>query len=266
MKRSILVRQRKGGVGKSAIAIALENALSGAGITMRLIDADSPEEGDEGASFSGVFGARAEQFLIQPNAAAVEMDPNELRRHWFPLCDAIVQGGALIDFGANTNAPFDAALEAGGWSEEFEDAGAELDVVIPITANPEALRGGIEGVESCRKVMPTARIIVALVEKEGAFDPYKADPLYRRLLETRDSGVLFITIPKCVSTLWRPVELARIDFRTAIAAATADPKGFGQQIGGMTRPDVRLGLGKLAEWYDHVVREFCAVGLVPSKE
>ena len=260
---SILIRQRKGGVGKSAVAIALENALSSFGKKPRLIDADTPEEGDEGASLSATFGDRVELFAINANAARVEADVNELRRHWWPLCEAIMAGNALIDFGANTNNAFESAIEEGGWGFEFEDAGTKIINMIPVTTNAIALRGGVEAVEATRRIMPTSRIIVVLCEKEKSFATIDGDPLYQRLLEEKTNGVDFIHFPKCASTLWTPIELAGIDYRTALAAATSDPGAFGARIR-MSRPDVRLGIGKLTSWYDGVVKEFQAAGLVPS--
>ena len=264
MQRSILIRQKKGGVGKSALAVALENALTAAGVTMRLVDADTPEDDAAGgASLSGVFGERVHRFTINPAAWAVEEDPNALRLHWFPLCEAIMQGGALVDFGANTNTAFDAALREGGWGEDFAAAGVPLSVVIPVTTNPEALKGGIQGIAATREILPSAQIVVALVGKEKPFSAFAGNPLFAPLLAERDRGVAFIDIPRCISTLWQPIELAGIDFATAIRAALADPDGFGQRIG-LSRQEVRLGVSKLASWYEHVGKELAAVGLVPA--
>ncbi len=261
-KRSILVRQRKGGVAKSTVSIALVNALAADGVSLRLIDADTTDAADDGASLSGVFGDQVEAFAINPEATAVIADPNQLMRHWFPLCSAIMDGDVLVDFGANTNAPFDAALDAGGWAEEFAEAGTDIQVVIPVTANPDAVRGGIEGVESVQRLLPAAGIILAFVQKEGTFDDYRHDRTYQELMALADSGVKMIDVPRCTSTLWRPIEINRLDYVTALAAARADVTGFAERLG-MERTDVRMGIRSLSDWYQAVVQEFRNVGLVP---
>lgn len=262
--RSILVMCRKGGVAKSTVAIALTNALDAAGVTMRLIDADSPRTGTkiDGASFAGVFGDRVEKFTITPEMEKVRADVNHLHQHWYPLFDAIRDSSSIVDFGANVNEAFEASWNAAGIGEEIQAAGTALDVVIPITVQPIALAAGLESVEMALSSMPGARVFVALVEKDGSFERYKAHPIVRDLLAAAERGVKFFLVPRCTSTLWAPVELARMDYRKALAYDKTLPN-LAEYLGVSLR-DTRIGFGELGAWYESVVEQFIAVGLVPK--
>lgn len=266
MKRSILVMSRKGGVAKSTTSILLANGHDATGHQLRLIDADSPAGADKkaaGASFAGVFGARVERFVITPDVEKIKADVNAITQHWYPLFDAIVAGDCLIDFGANINEAFFAAWEAAGVNLEIQDAGTALDVVIPITVHPEALSGGLEAVSVTMRQMPGARIFVALVEKDGTFERFEGHPVMRELFACAEKGVQFFKVPRCVSTLWAPLELARMDYRTA---TLTPPEGLPELAArlGMGVRDARVGYRDLGEWYAGALDRLMSVGLIPQ--
>jgi len=266
MTRSILVRAAKGGVGKSTLAIALENMLSLKGMKFHLVDADHDEtkqhaDGKAGASLASVFGDRVETVRIGATVEALERDVNSAYTHWFPLFKTMRDRDVLADFGANTMGAVDAALEGGGWASSFQKAGTQIDVVIPLTTHPEAMENGLAAIASTQRVLPNATIVVALVEKDGPFAAYKAHPHFKELMTLVEGGVQVISVPRCTSILWQAMELAHLDFNTATERAKADPDELATFLK-LEPEEVNLGLLKLAPWFKAVRAECERVGLL----
>jgi len=266
MKRTIIVLSRKGGVAKSTLSILLTNAADSAGHTPRLIDADTPppadgEKAGGGASLSGVFAGRVEQFVITPDMQKLMSNVNEVTQHWYPLFDAIVAGNALIDFGANVSDTFSTAWDAVGVMDEVRDAGTRLDVVVPITTHPDALAGGLAAVQAALRQMEGATITLALIEKDGKFDHLQNHEIFTQFVALKDKGVRMLSVPRCISTLWSPLEVARVDFRRVLSIPRDQLPALAERLG-MSLRDVKLGMGQLADWYAQVQDQIHALDLV----
>lgn len=264
MTNSVLIMSRKGGVSKSTLSILIADASDANGTEKKLVDADvptstGPANSIKGASFSTVFRDRVQKFVISPDMESIKQDANVLVQHWYPLFDSVVAGNALIDFGAGINQPFFAAWQAASMIDEVEET--SIDIVVPTTVNPEALVSCLQTVQQALEQIPTARVFVALSEKEGKFERFESHPVIKDLQELKSRGVMFFKIHKCTSTLWAPTELAGMSFRSVLSTAKDQLPELAQNLG-MSARDARLGIGELANWYCRSVETLKSVGLI----
>lgn len=196
-----LVANDKGGVGKSLIAQFLVIAARGAGLDPRIVEYDrQPKQ-------RRWFPGETETFALTPEMAAILATPERLAGFWDPLLDWLRDDRPLVvDFGAQAWSFFGQWASLSGLSGFCRGRG--VWVVVPVTADIEAVESALGILESLPALLPEARVLLLTLDKDGPVDSLSGVPEYDRLMAlARDRGAVV-----------RPLAVLRAEVWPALAA------------------------------------------------
>lgn len=169
MTITIIVANDKGGVGKSTVAQFCASELLRRLGDVHVVEFDNQH--------------RLKRFFDAANVTSVQVTPESgLRAEiWDPLLEWLDDGRpAVIDLGARM---WD---EMGAWATvtspgEIVDT-THTTVLVPFTADPEAVSGAQRIADSVARVLPGARLIALAIDKDGDVAMLSTSPLYRALV------------------------------------------------------------------------------------
>lgn len=185
---NILVANDKGGVGKSTIAQYCITRLRQSGHEVRIVDIDRQPK------LHRFFGAGAVTSLpfdsVDPNSNTIKWD---MTVGWFQRSRPMV-----MDFGAQVWADFK------NWASEVDlhqfFLNSRLVILVPVTADVEAMRGARVCVTEARALFADATIAVLFCDKDGDIKGLSEIPEFKALVGAiRDAEA----IPKGISVMNR---------------------------------------------------------------
>jgi hypothetical protein len=219
----ILIANDKGGVGKSTLAQFCVIAARGAGLAPRIVEYDRQPR--LGRLFPE---APVQSRGLGPSPSQAGARPDEALRFWDPMADWMRDPTAtVVDFGAQAWAGFTDWAGASRFPQLWRGDGA--CVLVPVTADLEAIRAALRVVEDAATLLPDARLLVLTLDKDGAVDLLQDLPDFRRLV--RLAG-------QCAGGAVRPLSVIRAE---AWPLLTAHGIRLDQAVAG--RADVLAGLG-----------------------
>jgi hypothetical protein len=257
MKKTVWIANTKGGVGKTTLAMFLANAYGLSGTPVQMIDCDARRKL---ASFMADSAIEPISLDIGASADELRQNPSLAVSYWDRLAELVIdsQGVSIVDLGANVD------RMVWGWAEKsrvgdlFTDEGVEMDLFVPMTAEPLAVEGGLELLRESARVFPNARRILVLNRNAGSFDSYEGTAVLADLRKMRKDGLQVVVMPKCVSEGWVDFERLKLHFGRVLQMSAADL----EKATGMGRLQSRRALGDLAAWVEELYRNF--KGLVPE--
>lgn len=265
MTRTFISMAKTGGQGKTLVAQMLVLQHEQKGVPTKLAAADSDTLNNRskfGRLFTGVkeLGIGEELTRIKTST-----DPNLAIKYWDEFGRTLLDGGTIIDVGANV------AAGLFSWAEA-RNAGALLrrrnsapvDLVVTTKAEGQAIedaRALIQYSFDKNEWLPIGRRFVILNEVAGGFETYESDPAFRRLKAFAGMGVQIITMKRCESDIWTLMEKEMISVRDALKLTETDlEKRYGIDVwtghGGLT---------DLKSWAEETLASFERAGLTPSR-
>jgi len=265
MTRTFISMAKTGGQGKTLVAQMLVLQHEQKGVPAKLAAADS-DTLNQRSKFGRLF-ANVKELGIGEDLTRIKTstDPNLAIKYWDEFGRTLLDGGFIIDVGANV------AAELFSWAEA-RNAGALLrrrntapvDLIVTTKAEGQAIedaRALVQYSFDKNEWLPFGRRYVVLNEVAGSFAPYENDPAFKRLKAFQGMGVNLITLKRCESDIWGLLEKELISVRDALKLTENDlEKRFGI--------DVWTGHGGLTDlkaWADETLAAFEKAGLVAQK-
>lgn len=265
MTRTFISMAKTGGQGKTLVAQMLVLQHEQKGVPAKLAAADS-DNLNQRSKFGRLFPAVKELGVGEDlTKIKTSTDPNLAIKYWDEFGRTLLDGGYVIDVGANV------ASELFAWAEA-RNAGAllrrrntaPLDMVVTTKAESQAIedaRALIQYSFDKNEWLPLGRRYVVLNEVAGSFAPYENDPAFKRLKAFQSMGVGIITMKRCESDIWNLLEKEFISVRDALKLTEVDlEKRYGV--------DVWTGHGGLTDlkaWAQETLASFERAGLVPMQ-
>ncbi|SNS40506.1 MULTISPECIES: hypothetical protein [unclassified Azospirillum] len=266
MTRTFISMAKTGGQGKTLTAQLLVLQHEQKGVPVKLAAADSDSLNNR-SKFGRLFH-HVKELGIGEDLTKVKSstDPNLAIKYWDEFGRTVLEGGYIIDVGANV------AAELFAWAEA-RNAGSLLrrrnsppiDLVVTTKAEGQAIedaRALIQYSFDKNEWLPIGRRYVVLNEVAGGFGAYENDSAFKRLKAFQNMGVHIVTMKRCESDIWTLLERELISVRDALKLTENDlEKRFGIDVW-----TGHSGLTDLKSWADETLASFERVGLVPLRE
>jgi len=263
MTRTYISMAKTGGQGKTLVAqmLVLQHEQKGVPVRLAAADSDSLNQRSKmGRLFPAVKELGIGEDLTRIKSST---DPNLAIKYWDEFGRTLLDGGHIIDVGANV------AAELFAWAEA-RNAGAllrrrnsaPLDLVVTTKAESQGIedaRALIQYSFDKQEWLPFSRRFVVLNEVAGSFGSFEADQSFRRLKAFQSMGVGIINVKRCESDIWQLMEREFISVRDGIKMTEVDlEKRFGIDVwtghGGLT---------DLKNWAAETLAAFEKAGLFP---
>lgn len=239
-----------GGQGKTTAAQVVFASLIGKGFDAKLAAADFIDE--TGSSKLGrLFPGEVEELGIGPSVSLAK-DSNDLNaniRYWDAIGPLLLKGGHLIDMGANV---IDQVLRWGEIRQAPKLLSARsappIDVYLVCKAEQRAVDDMSDLVRrfSSQVSFPVSNIFVVLNEQGGSFENLDIRSKLGNI--GTDVNIEFITLPRCTSELWVPMEQSYSSVQKVLGLDEDDiPKVLGVDFWA-----VHSGVDDLRTWFDAV--------------
>lgn len=242
-KLSVWIMNSKGGVGKTTLSVAVADMMSLADRIPHLIEVDSRKRL---SSFMGE--GEVLSFDGAPPLSEIRKNPNAILKHYDPIMSELEKGDSIIDLGANEDAPFLEYCKLSRIDEDLEDMGVRVVVLIPTVTETESVAGAMASIEAVREIVPSARIVLVLNERDGdGFDKYFDAGSLSNL---KSAGVDVMTMPRIMSEGWEHFQRAKCRFTDIISSDHADLMnrfGYTRQEAKRARGDMAFWFGKMME-------------------
>ena len=252
-KLSVWVLNSKGGVGKTTLSVVLADLFQLAGHPLSMIEIDTRKR------LSSFMGAEnVISFDGAPPIADIRKNPNLILRHYDPIITAMETGNSLLDLGANEDPAFLEYCKLSRLDEDLDDMDVSVMAFVPTVAETESVKGALVALEALREVVPSARRVLVLNERDpGDFDKYFDTGALRQL---KEQGVSAVVMPKIVSEGWEDFQRQKMRFIDVIGMDTPDI----QQSFGYARPMAKRARGDIAFWFERM--RIATLDLIPSIE
>lgn len=161
-----LIGTRTGGQGKTMAAQLIVRAMRKSGVDLVLAAADTDRSGVK-SKFGSVF-AGVRELGIGADLDVALRDGSALVRHWDQVGEVLESPSAIVDIGANVIGDI---LRWGRGIGADTFSGADLTLVVPVTAQAQAVSDALEVIRDARKPggLPFRRIVVI-------FNALRGDP------------------------------------------------------------------------------------------
>ncbi|MGJ8589959.1 MAG: hypothetical protein ACSHXW_17590 [Yoonia sp.] len=239
-----------GGQGKTTVAQVVYASVVAKGFEAKLAAADFID--DTGSSKLGrLFSGDVEELGIGPSVSLAK-DSNDLNaniRYWDVLGPLLLKGGYMIDMGANV---IDQVLN---WGEIRQApkllasrSAPPIDVYLVCKAEQRAVDDMTDLVRrfSSQKSFPIENIFVVLNEQGGSFEAL--DIRSKLAASVSDVNIEFITLPRCTSELWAPMEQSYSSVQKTLSLDEDDVS----DVLGVDFWAVHSGMDDLRKWLDAI--------------
>ena len=259
-RRSIICAARSGGQGKTTIAQLVHTVCQRNNVPHALYSADFLGR-DARSKLGKLYPGRVTELGIGATFEQVKTsdDMNQSIRYWDRLGDVLVEGGAVIDLGANV---IDKVLD---WAEQrhaaavLDKRGAPgIDTCVVCKSTMHSVDQAVSLATAFRegRLFPVGRVFVIINEADGKA---LSEPAREKLLALAERPeVDIIRLPFCDSEVWRLTELNE---EPLFEALEWDPDDL------VDRYDIDIweatsGLAELRAWYELFEKKAFASGLV----
>lgn len=262
-RRSIICAARSGGQGKTTVAQLLHTVCQRKNIPHTLYSADFLGR-DARSKLGKLYPGRVTELGSGATFEDVKTsdDMNRSIRYWDRLGDVLVEGGAVIDLGANV---IDRVLD---WAEQrhaatvLDKRGAPgIDACVVCKSTMHSVDQAVSLASSFLegRLFPLGRVFVIINEADGKV---LTEPAREKLLALAEHPeVDIIRLPFCDSEVWRLTELNE---EPLFEALEWDPDDL------VERYDIDIweatsGLAEMRAWFEVFEKKALSSGLVGDR-
>jgi len=264
--RTYLSAARTGGQGKTTVVqlVGLLHELKGKPLKVASADSDSTEQASKIGRF--LQGVRELGIGADLKAIKVANDPNAAIRYWDSFGSTLLEGGYVVDVGANI------ARNLFDWAE-VSNAGTLLkkrnappiDLVVTVKAESQALEDASDLLQLSfdkEDFLHFERRFVVLNEVSGNFDHLPVERIFSRFATKYNQPIRMVRLPRCTSDLWPLMEREFISIREALRLTETDL----EEKYGLSVWAANAGLSDLKMWVNQTLHYFEEGGLAPAVE
>jgi hypothetical protein len=262
-KTSVWIGNKKGGVGKSTVAMALIDGLRQRGGNPAVVDVDLPTDEEQIVTTLCTMYPEAVKMRIAPAKGKLSDDPLLVHTHWNPLHDIMTAGDTVVDFGANVVGDVLDWAASIDLSARLIKHDVRLDVVAVATANAAAVDQAAEFLAQAGNVLasagPLVRRFLLFNWHEGGFDLIEHSAAVKGM--RADKGIAAMTFPNLRSEIWQAAEKRRLSPLRVLGMSEdemIEEFGLGELL-------VSGGQGRYRRWFEKVCAEFEENGLLPLR-
>lgn len=220
-KPSYIVGTRTGGQGKTLVSQVIHYISKECGEPLKVMAADTA--GDKGGSEKSKLARFLEpddiviELGIGATIASIRSDQDAALEYWDSLGEALYEGNALVDVGANVvPAIWDWAIETN--AGRVLRTAPPIWLVIPVTAQAQSLVDACDLIrlaEAKQAHLPIAKYIMVFNEHEGKFDGVRDAAEYRELAKLISSvKASTVRLERCKSSVWQRIQAECISLKT----------------------------------------------------
>ena len=243
-----------GGQGKTTVAQALYRVLRQRGEAYKLYAADFCD--DLGRSKLGkFFPGKVTELGIGASlvSAKAENDPNAALKYWDRFGEILVEGGGVIDIGANVISPLKQWAQHRNAHRVLSTRNAApVEMLLVCKAEKHAIQDVAELIKTIhdRQFVPANGVTVVLNEVGGGFEKIDVRKVVAEVAPA--AFVRYVRLPRCTSELWARMEQT---FTTVDKALGMREEELAQQLD-LDMWSVSAGLADLKSWIAEVDGEF----------
>jgi hypothetical protein len=256
----IFIANDKGGVGKSTLAQYFVYRFIVNRIEFEVVDYDHQPK------LARLFGPKlVSANPVGPALSSFLNDAESAEQFWDPLIRKLrVERSLLVDFGAQAFSFFSdwAALT----DLKSLHKGEGVVVVVPVTADLEAIIGAQRIVDRAPEILNNVRVVLAMSDKDGAIKALKGIPEFDALLSCIDNvSVCAVRVPNLKSAGYsvaaaRGLSLPRL--ATLDTSGLVSATGLTSALANRTLKDVRTWLDTMTQNLEPVLASGGAVARV----
>lgn len=251
--RIVFVGSDKGGVGKSFVTTLLADLMDIAGEPFRLIQIDEQDRLPAlfGDRVTTVTPARLDDLRRDPAAIVTAFDPlySAIERS---LADGVT---LVVDIGGPQQMLVEEYCGLVDLDADLVEAGASGLWLVPVTAEPEAMRGGVRTAKAIERILPSFRRAMVLNGRDGPFRFYPGSPadlVWRDGVEPILRSVDQVKLPGMAPGSWLPFEAAGKRFIDVVVADVPDIQSWT----GRSRPASKVLRGDVAAFLAEARQSF----------
>ncbi|MEO9772636.1 hypothetical protein [Roseibium sp.] len=254
--RVIFTGSDKGGVGKSFVSTLVADLLEIEDRPFRLIQIDEQDR------LPALFGDRVTT-VAPARLDDLRRDPSAIVTAFDPLYAAVEQSLAdgvtlIVDIGGPQQMLIEEYCGLVDLYADLLEAGAQVNWLVPATAEPEAMRGAVRTAREVGRVLPSAQRAVVLNGRDGAFRFYPgspADAVWKDTLEPLFKNIARVGVPAIAPGSWMPFEAAGKRFIDVVAADIPAVQAWT----GRSRPAAKVLRGDVAAFLAQARQSFSQV-------
>jgi len=247
-----------GGQGGTTLTTFLAERADLGGLSFNLIQIDQQN------SLARIFGKEVLTVKTALNRNNLH-DQTAWTTSFAPAYDLIMSTGdaanrvVLVDCGALQTANFLAFAAAVNLEEDLAEAKINSVFLGVTTANAEPVRQVGAITKSARHILPSARPVIVLNERDGRFHnlPPMSDAAaaFRDDLEPIQSQVETVVMPAIPGRSWAAFERQNVRFTDAINMPISDAMA----CTGLPRSEAKIARGDIAEWFIQMDKAFSKI-------
>jgi hypothetical protein len=237
----VWIMNSKGGVGKTTLSVAIADLLHISDRPVRLLEIDTRKRL---SSFMGESDVLS--FEGAPPISEIRRNPNLVLKHYDPIMTEMEKGDCLLDMGANEDPSFLEYCNLSRIDEDLVDMRVSVVAIVPTVAETESVRGALAALDRVRDVVPSARRVLVLNERDqGDFDRYFDTSIVSDLDR---QGVATVVMPKIISEGWDEFQRMKLRFIDIIGMDVPEI----QEKFGWSRQFAKRARGDMAAWFEQM--------------
>jgi len=248
-----------GGQGKTTVAQLLFRNILRKSSKYTLVSADFVDESGH-SKIGKFFPDQVEELGTGARlvAAKLENDPNAALRYWDKFGTILMRGNAVVDVGANVISLLKQWAHHRSAYRVLQMSNAPAsEILLVCKAEKHAVQDVAELVSTIadNTFIPYEHITVVLNEVGGSFGRIDVKAAVKEVAP--EAAVRFITLPRCTSELWSPLEQTYTPIDKVLEMSDREvSEAFGIDIWTAT-----AGLADLKSWVTSVDKEWKSAGL-----
>jgi len=280
MKKTIIVGCETGGQGKTTTTLLLHAGYDLANCPIKLMSVDTRIT-DNKSNSKVEEGSKLAKFLGKENVTQITIDPDmkdivndesgtAILKHWDEFGEALMEGGYLIDMGANTpNKIFSWAKEREA-GDILRDGEVDITFVIPTLAQKQALDDAYLLAQKAlsQNDIPIKEIFIIL--NKGNFSGYETSDAFQGIKQfEKDGKVKIIQLDNCRSELMSIIDTHAMSFAEIMQTLIViknnreAKEDFNKRFNLKTFESSGM-IAKMFEWLALSIKKLEDAGLCPS--
>ena len=265
MKMSTLVSvAHAGGQGKTTVAQMLYLAAKKAGFAYKMVSADFLDQNGK-SKLGKLYPDKVEEFGIgaQLNAARTQNNANAAVRYWDRIGHVFLEGGHVIDVGANViPSLIDWALDRHLASLLEKQSAPKVEFFCVCKAERHAVDDMAKLISrlSTQRPFKNSRFFIVKNEVGGSFDSLEIEKKLSQAFP--NENITYLDMPKCQSEIWQAMEgkgvsvehVLEMDEDQAVAALDVDIW------------TASAGLAEMRSWFDTFLMTIRSADVLPRGE
>lgn len=263
MKRTVIVANKTGGMGKTLTSQMTYLGYCDAGFVPKLAAADTTG-GQERSKLGKFYPGLVHELGLSVRLSDLRRNQGAAVAYWDKLGALLLQGGFIIDIGANV-VPFlfDWARSRDAGRILRQRGAPPIVLCVPVKPQAQAVEDALYVLERSvaeAEFLPIASRVLVQNESGGTFDGYGSSDDFQRFHGLKRShGLRIASMSQCHSELW---PIAERNYLPVHDLLTTDLEELERSYG-LDAFAASGAQADLVEWVDETLSSFRSVGLVP---